>query len=137
MDSYRDMEMPALDLDGQDFIGLVDIPAFGVTLPIAGSWDAKRVADYPCRFWGTVYDGSLVVGGADQVGQFDGFDRIQDGSAITVTDMTGEVFSYVVAKVERSKSAQADVLMDPDADLTLFARDAYSLEYLLVRCVMG
>ena len=105
------------------------------TLPVAGSWDAGKVNSYPCRFWGTVYDGSLIVGGADQPGQFAGFDRIFDGSAVTVTDMTGAEFSYVVDRVERSKSAQAEVLMAGEADLTLFARDAYSLEYVILRCV--
>ena len=135
MDTWLDMEMPALELDGEDFIALVDIPALGVTLPVAGSWDAGKVNSYPCRFWGTVYDGSFIVGGADQPGQFAGFDRIFDGSAVTVTDMTGAEFSYVVDRVERSKSAQAEVLMAGEADLTLFARDAYSLEYVILRCV--
>ena len=135
MDNYSNMEMPAMQIAGEDYIGLLEIPAFGLTLPIGSSWDAGKVTSYPCRFWGTVYDGSLVVGGADQAGQLDCLDQIWDGSVVTVTDMTGSVFRYVVSRVERSKSAQAEVLLDDTADLSLFVRDAYNLEYIIVRCM--
>lgn len=134
MDSFQDMDMPALELDGEDFVAVVDIPAFGVTLPVCARWDEGKVTSYPCRFWGTVYDGSLIVGGYDQPGQFDFFDRIPDGAVVTVTDMTGGEFTYAVERVERSRSAQAEVLMDDTADLTLFVRDAYLLEYIILRC---
>jgi len=40
-----------------------------------------------------------------------------------------------VALVERSDSAQAEILLDDTADLTLFVRDAQGLEYILLRCV--
>ena len=134
-DTYRNMEMPALEIDGEDYVALVEIPAFGVRLPVSGSWEKAKVISCPCRFWGTVYDGSLIVGGYDQPGQFDCFDRVQDGTAVTVTDMTGAEFSYAVERVERSDSAEAEKLMDSAADLTLFVRDAYLLEYIILRCV--
>ena len=136
MDSYSNMEMPVLQIGGEDYIGLLDIPAFGLTLPIGSSWDTGKVTTYPCRFWGTVYDGSLIVGGADQPGQLDCLDQIWNGSIVTVTDMTGSVFRYVVSSVERSKTAHSDVLVDESAALTLFVRDAYNLEYIIVRCAV-
>lgn len=135
MDIYSDTEMPVLQVGGKDFIGLVDIPAFGLTLPIRSSWDAGNVSSSPCRFWGSVYDGSLIVGGADQSGQFDCLDKIQNGDVVTVTDMTGAEFSYAVDRIDRSSSAQAQVLMNSPAHLTLFVRDAYNLNYIIVRCV--
>ena len=137
MEDFSSMEMPVLQIDGEDFSGLIEIPTFGVTLPIYHNWDSGKVTAYPCRFWGTIYDGSLVVGGADQQGQFDFLDQIELGCMIKVTDMTGAEFTYTVMRVDRSKTAEADVLMDAEADLTLFARDTYSLDYLMVRCVSG
>lgn len=137
MDSYTNMEMPAFSLDGQDFIGTVTIPAFQTVLPIAPAWDTGKVSSFPCRFWGTVYDGSLVLGGADQKGQFDFLDQIQNGDSVLVTDMTGAQFSYRVSAIHRADSARADILLDGQSDLTIFARNARSLEYIIVRCVMG
>lgn len=135
-DAERKTEMPAMELYDEDFIALLEIPAYGLKLPVCGTWDKGKVAFYPCRFHGSAYDGTLIVGGYDQSGQFDFFDRIQNGSTVTVTDMTGTTFSYEVDRVERSSSAQAEVLMNGGADLTLFVRDAQLLEYIILRCVM-
>lgn len=135
-DPDRNTEMPALEIGDEDYIALLEIPAFGLKLPVCDSWDKGKVASHPCRFWGTVYNGSLVIGGYDQSGQFDFFDCIYNGAVVTVTDMTGSEFSYVVNRVDHSTSAQAEVLMDGEADLTLFVRDAGLLEYIILRCVV-
>lgn len=129
-------QMPALSFDGQDVVALVEIPDYGVALPVGNQWSARGVTAYPRRFSGSVYDRNLVVGGADRLGQLDCLDVIEDGATVTVTDMTGGVFSYTVTRVERSKTAEAQVLTAGDYDLTLFVRDTYSLEYILVRCAM-
>lgn len=134
MDSYSSMAMPVLQIGGQDYVCLIRIPAFGMELPVGSSWNSGRVSQFPCRFSGTVYDGSLIIGGADQPGQFDCFDQLDPGCEITVTDMTGAEFTYTVFRIDRSRSADAEVLNRYDADLTLFVRDSYSLEYLIVRC---
>ena len=134
IDLEREPEMPVLELNGEDHIALLEIPAYGLKLPVRAAWDKSKVAQQPCRFYGSAYHGNLVIGGYDQAGQFDFFDRIQDGSPITVTDMTGCVFSYVVSRVERSDSAEAEKLMDDEAELSLFVRDAQLLEYIILRC---
>ena len=135
-DPEWDAEMPALELRGEDFIALLEIPAYGLKVPVCGIWDKNKVISYPCRFCGTAYNGSLVIGGYDQPGQFDFFDELQNGAGVTVTDMTGGTFSYVVERVDRSSSAQAEVLADAGSDLTLFVRDAQLLEYIILRCVV-
>lgn len=135
-DADRDPEMPALEIQGEDFIALLEIPAYGLKLPVGSVWDKDQVMSYPCRFHGSAYDGTLIIGGYDQSGQFDFFDRIQTGVAVTLTDMTGSTFSYVVNWVDRSRSAEADTLLDDAADLSLFVRDAQGLEYIILRCVV-
>lgn len=134
LDYERDAEMPALEVSGQDFVALLEIPHYGLKVPVCAVWDRGKVTSYPCRFHGSAYDGTLIIGGYDQSGQFDFFDRIQDGAPVILTDMTGSEFTYVVTRVERSKTAQAEVLMAGEADLTLFVRDAQLLEYIILRC---
>lgn len=136
IDLEREPEMPVLEIKDEDFIALLEIPSHGLRLPICNIWDKEKVITYPCRFYGSAYDGTLIVGGYDQTGQFDFFDRIQDGAGVMVTDMTGSTFSYTVSRVERSDSADAQVLLNEDTDLTLFVRDAQSLEYIIVRCAI-
>ena len=134
MDDYTTMDMPVLQIGGQDFCGLVEIPAYGVTLPVYDSWDTAKLSAHPCRFWGSAYDGSLIIGGADQAGQFDFFDRIDNGVVVTFTDVTGAEFDYTIDVVERYDSIPADILAEEEPGLTLFVRDAYQLHYILLRC---
>lgn len=131
VDSNR--QMPILQIDGLDFSGMVEIPEFGVKLPIYSTWDTGKLTSFPCRFYGSVYDSSLIIGGNDQSGQFDCLQKMDLGAAVKIVDMQGAEFSYSVARIDRSKSADLDILWDAEYDLTVFARYANSKEYVIVR----
>ena len=53
-------EMPALSIDGKDFIGLMEMPSHNSVVPVGAQW--KKANKYPCRFSGSVYDGSIQIG---------------------------------------------------------------------------
>ena len=129
-DTYRVPNMPTLEADGRDIVAIVEIPAYGLRLPVLASWDAGSALGIPRRFSGSAYDGTLIIGGS--AAQFACFAQIPAGTAVTVTDMTGAVFSYTVTRIGRSTSADAATLSG--SKLTLFARQTYSLEYILLRC---
>ena len=126
--------MPALELEGEDLVGLLSIPDFGVTLPIGEGWDAWGVHAYPRCLAGTVGDGTLIVGGADRPAQLGCLDAVEVGTTVTVTDMTGAVYTFAVERVERSATATKEELTDPATHLTLFMRDTYSMEYVVAFC---
>ena len=134
VDSYSSIEMPSLEFDNKNIIGLLEIPATDTALPIEACWNKKTLISIPQRFSGTVYDNSLVVGGYDRKEQFDCLKKLDSGNTVTITDMTGSQFSYKVELMERKKSATKEVLQDASYDLTLFVRDANSMEYIIVRC---
>ena len=131
---YSDPNMPVLELDGTDWCGILEVPAYGLTLPIHGSWDKSAVTSYPCRFWGSVYDGSMILGGSDQNGQFAFCSQTNPGDYISITDMLGNEFRYQVARVDRSDSADFEKLSAGEYPLTLFTRSTFGLEYIIVRC---
>lgn len=132
---YPGSAMPVLEIDHADYVAMVEIPSFGLTLPVADKWDSNRLSLSPARFYGSVYDGSLIIGGIDDSRQFGFCGQIEHGALITVTDMTGAQFAYAVSRVDRAKHAEAQWLSDGDCDLTLFCHDSYSMEYIAVRCV--
>ena len=136
MESRSNRSMPALEIDGEDYVALVEIPALGLRLPVADTWDKKVVTSRPCRFYGSAYDGSLIIGGSDRTGQFAGFTQLPFEAEVTVTDMTGAVFTYMITDIQRPASADAQVLLDSDAHLSLFVRNAYGTDYILLRCTM-
>lgn len=131
---YADPVMPVLQVDAKDYVGLLKVPAYGLTLPIANEWSKFHVFSCPARFYGSVYDNTMIIGGNDQTGQFDFFDRMNPGDHVRITDMMGTEFSYTVDRIDRAKSAEYEKLASGGYPLTLFVRNAYSAEYILVRC---
>lgn len=130
-------QMPALALDGADYVAMLEIPAFGVTVPVTDKWDSRNLYSAPCRFAGSAYDNTLVIGGTDSSQQFAFCDKIDNGASVILTDMTGVMFSYTVSRVDRAKHAETQWLMEADCDLTLFCKDVYSMEYIAVRCILS
>lgn len=131
---YLDPGMPALDIENVDYVAMLEVPSFGITLPVSDRWDSNSLLRSPSRFFGSAYDHSLIIGGADDPRQFGFCDKIEQGALITVIDMTGAQFTYEVSGVDRAQHAQPQWLMDADCDLTVFCHDAYSMEYIAVRC---
>lgn len=131
---YANPEMPVLQIDGQDYACLLEVPGYGIKLPVANQWDRRDVFSHPCRFFGSAYDDTLIIGGADQAGQFDFLSRLDIGECIRITDMTGTEFRYEVARIDRSSSAAYEVLASEAYGLTLFVRSSHFREYILVRC---
>ncbi len=127
-------EMPVVSYEGQDYAAILEIIKHGVKLPVSAYWNKRSVNHVPCRFTGNPYDGTLIIGGVDQTGQFDFISDVDIGDKIVLTDMRAQEFTYTVATVRHAKNAKAETLIDPDYDLTLFAKDAKTGDWLLVRC---
>lgn len=134
-DDRVNTDMSVLELDGTDYIGIIEIPMYGCTLPVCGMWDGNGVTKYPCRFTGSVYDGTLVVGGSDNTGQFDFMKLITGGDVVYITDVTGGRYKFEVTDIGITDDASEDNLCSDEADLTLFARNTYGFDYTVVRCV--
>lgn len=132
--TYPDAAMPMLEIDGVEYVALLQIPSFGLSLPVEAGWDEKNLSTSPCRFTGSAYDHTLVIGGRDDPQQFGFCGQISYGALVTVTDMTGAEFTYQVSSVERASQGATQWLTNEAFDLTLFCHDLYSMEYIAVRC---
>lgn len=130
IEERSDNAMPAYDIDGTDFIGLLELPRLGVKLPIAAEWSKAAFAFRPARYSGSVYDGTLVVGGKYESGNFDFADKTDVGDKVEFTDMCGRVYSFTVKKISHADGIDADTL--DGSDLTLFVKKSGG--YLIIRC---
>ncbi len=133
-DDRVNVMMPAMEADGVSFCGIIELPAYGAELPIRESWDKRSALSVPCKYSGSVYDGSLIIGGSDKEGQLDFMQQITKGDCVYITDMVGGKYSYTVSVVKKSSDVSTDYLKSIDADLVLFARNTYSLDYTVVGC---
>ena len=126
--------MPVVSFDGQDYAALLNVPGCSAELPVRSQWDKRMVKNVPCRFYGNPYDGTLVIGGTDKKGQFDFITKIDIGDTVTVVDMKGYEFSYVVSAVRHADNADAETIIDEEYELTLFAKSNQTGGWVLVRC---
>ena len=136
-DGRTQVAMPVIELDGEDLAGLISVPRYDVCLPFGNAWDASAVQKLPRRFSGSMYDGTLVIGGSDSAGQLECIEVLSIGDTVTVIDVAGERYTYTVAWVEKTKDVSAERLCDAQYDLTLFARNTYGFEYTVVRLNWG
>ena len=134
-EQYSDKQMPVMTLDGSDFCALLQVPAHSVSLPVADSWEKNAISRQPQRFWGSVYDDSLVIGGSNRQGQLDFCAKLDTGDKIVITDMSGTQFSFEVSQIQRKTHADTPTLLASTAPLTLFTPDTLSNGYIIVYCL--
>ncbi len=133
-DGKGDTVMPSMELDGTDFSGIITIPLYETELPVCNEWNKDQVGKYPHRFTGSVYDNSLIIGGSDNVGQFDFMKNISVGDYVSFTDTTGGCFSFTVSSIDITDDVSLEQLTSNESDLTFFARNSYGFDYTIVRC---
>lgn len=132
LEERMDNTMSVLSIEGKDFVGILEIPKFGSSLPICTHWG--KVSQYPCRLSGSVYDRTMQIGGTSQKGQYDFYGDISVGDSVFFTDMEGNRFSYEVTDIRYEKHADQAVLGQESAALTLFIKNIYSFEYIMIFC---
>ena len=127
-----DNTMATLTLDCTDYIGILEMPQHGSTLPVSAAW--RKLTRQPCRFDGSLYDGSLMIGATSQKGQYDFYRAISVGDAVYFTDMEGNRCAFTVSDIRFEKHADQTALARKDADLTLFIQNVYAFEYIVIFC---
>ena len=132
LEERRDNTMSVLSIKGTNFVGILEMPKFGSSLPVCADWGA--VSKYPCRLSGSVYDRTIQIGITSQKGQYDFYREISVGDFIFFTDMEGNCFSYEIADIRYEKHADQTALQREDAALTLFIKNIYSFEYIIIFC---
>lgn len=132
LEERRDNTMSVLSVEGINFAGILEMPKYGSTLPVCADWG--EVAKYPCRLSGSVYDRTLQIGGTSQKGQYDFYREISVGDPVFFTDVEGNRFSYEVTDIRYEKHADQTALQREDAALTLFIKNVYAFEYIVIFC---
>ena len=129
------MAMPVVVVDGVAYIGILEIPALELTLPVTGEWSYDRLQIALSRYAGSAYLDNLVVMGHNYPTFFKNLGDLRPGDEIRFTDADGNVFSYTVADLEQLRAVQVEDMITGDWDLTLFTCTPGGQLRIAVRCI--
>lgn len=133
-DDRINVTMPTLTVEGEDFVGILELPRYGKQLAVYARWDKSKLHRQPCRFSGSCYDNSLIIGASANRGQFDFIKEISNTDRVSFIDVTGVCYNYSVTDITVAEDASVQRLTEATADLVLFARDKFSGEYIIISC---
>ena len=129
-----DLEMPAVEEDGGDYIGVLELPLLGLELPVMESWSYPDLRVAPCRYSGSAYQDDMVVAAHNYKSHFGRLKELRPGDEVRFTDMEGNVFRYAVAELETLGKYDVEKMTSGDWDLTLFTCTYGGKSRVTVRC---
>ncbi|MDO5408653.1 MAG: sortase [Eubacteriales bacterium] len=129
-----DMPMPEREIDGELYIGVVEIPSLSLSLPVIGEWSDERLKTAPCRYVGSAYTKDLIISGHSYKKHFRYIRKLAVGDRVTFTDMDGNRFIYEVSGTEVVDGSDAERMVAGDWDLTLFTCTYNGSARHAVRC---
>lgn len=131
---YPEMEMPEVIVDGEAYIGMIQIPVLKLLLPVMSEWSYPRLKIAPCRFTGTAYTGQFFIMAHNYNTHFGMLKTLQLGDTVIFTDVEGRTFYYRVAQMETIPGDKLSRMMDTQYPLTLFTCTIGGAMRVTIRC---
>ncbi len=128
------MKMPVREIDGQEYIGVLRVPALSLKLPVLSDWDYDKLKIAPCRYVGSVYMNNMIIAAHNYWSHFGALRSLQPGDRVTFTDMNGNRFNYEVAQTQTLLPDDVREMKSGDWDLTLFTCTFGGGYRITVRC---
>ncbi len=128
-------EMPVIEIDGNEYIGILEIPSLDLSLPVMADWDYDKLKISPCRFLGSYGRDDLVIAGHNYARHFSPIKGISTESEVFFINVEGNVYSYRVAWAETLAPDRVEEMAAGDWDLTLFTCTTGGRMRYAVRCV--
>lgn len=128
------MEMPIEHINGWDYIGVLEIPAYDLTLPIISQWSYPALKVSPARYDGSVYTDDLIISAHNYNSHFGNLKNLVEGDEIKFTDMSGNVFFYEVVLRETLMPTAVAEMKSGGWDLTLFTCTLGGQYRVTIRC---
>ncbi len=129
------MQMPMKKINGNEYIGVLRIPALSLELPIISEWSYSNLKIAPCRYDGSVYLDNMVIAAHNYNSHFGYLKNLSQGDNVIFIDMDENVFNYEIIEIETLSPSSVDEMKNGDCDLTLFTCTIGGGARITVRCV--
>ena len=128
------MEMPTEQINGRDFIGVLEIPSLGLELPVVSQWSYPALKVAPCRYDGSAYTDNLIIAAHNYKSHFAKLKNLELGETVIFTDVDANTFTYEAASKETLAPTDIEEMKSGDWDLTLFTCTYAGQHRITVRC---
>ena len=120
-DVFPEQEPPTCSVEDIAYIGVLELPSLGLSLPVCDGWSYDLLQLAPCRYSGTPYGDSFVICAHNYSSHFGRLGEINPGDEATFTDMSGRRFFYKMIEQEIVAPDEAEKMTDSGYALTLFS----------------
>jgi len=130
--------MPTETIDGNRYIGVLEIPALGISLPVGENWSDELLQLSPCRYSGSYYTDDLVICGHNYESHFSPIKYIEPEELVYFVTVEGTRYAYSVVQRETVWPLEIDKMLgkeDVPWDLTLFTCNNGGESRCTVRCM--
>lgn len=131
---FPNMEMPVVSVDGQDYIGTVQIPSQELELPVAAQWSYEALRSTPCRYQGSAYSDDLILMAHNYDSHFGKLRNLRIDDWVTFVDTDGNTFVYRVVEREELPGTAVEDMAAGQWDLTLFTCTYGGKSRITIRC---
>lgn len=131
-----DMPMPTQEVNGLTCIGMLDLPALGLSLPVLSEWSYDALKLAPCRYSGSAYRDDMVIAAHNYRAHFGRLSRAAVGDKVHFTDADGNLFRYEIVGLETLSPTAVSEMTASGWDLTLFTCTLGGQARLAVRCTL-
>lgn len=135
--------MPTKIIDGNEYIGRIQIPSLEIDLPVMKRWSYDHLLISPCRYTGSYYDDDMVICGHNYLSHFSPIKGIDIGEDVYFINVEGLKIHYLVQNRETVKPTSIAQMVKNDEnsdqsadwDLTLFTCNTGGQTRCAVRCI--
>ena len=110
---------PVTMVGDYEYIGVLDLPALNLSLPIMSDWDYERLKMAPCRQFGSAATDDLVIAGHNYIHHFGSLGMLKAGDSVTFTGTDGAVNTYVVSETATISPTETEKVTESGYPLVL------------------
>lgn len=107
-------------INGDEYFGIIEIPAINIKLPIMNDWNDKHLKVSPCIYYGSIETNNLVICAHSYKSLFRYIKKLKDEDKAIITDLNGKKYLYKVEVIEILSPTDIKDMIDSDFDLTLY-----------------
>ena len=139
--------MPTMLIDGNRYIGTLEIPSLGIRLPVLDHWDYGLLKISPCLYSGSYYTDDMVICGHNYQRHFSPIKGIAIDADVYFITAQKVIYHYTVCNRETVNPTAVDQMIRnwnngdsefeqfEDWDLTLFTCNTGGQTRCAVRCI--